>query len=218
MPIEGDVEALVRRALAEPASEPAFTWGIDLTHAKPAAVVVPLLPSPLRALLVVRGKELRDHAGEVGFPGGKPEPGDASLEATALRELEEEVGLARESVAIAGTLAPVPVITGRYLIHPFVGLVDPKATARVASTGEIQRLVELPIDRLFDEPFAISAVRRTVLGRTKLIPFFPLDDCVLYGASAYIFWELLSRLAAVLGRTIPEPRMVEGNPWGNRYG
>jgi 8-oxo-dGTP pyrophosphatase MutT (NUDIX family) len=209
--------ALIREALALPRALPALGSAIDVSAARAAAVVVPVVlePEP-RVLLVLRGADLKDHAGEVGFPGGKPEPTDPDLAATALRELEEELAVRPDQVEILGGLVPTPVITGRYLIHPFVGVLAAGTVARAAST-EIARLLELPIAPLILGERPISAVRGEWMGMTVLSPHFAVDGAVLYGASAYIFYELLLRIAERLGRRLPEPQFESAPPWGSRY-
>src|SRR5262249_36338496 len=148
---------------------------IDASRARPAAVVVPLRLDPEPAAIVVlRGSQLKDHGGEVGFPGGKPDPGDADLTATALRELEEEVGVPASDVEICGQLMPMPVITGRYLIHPFVGALAPGATPRVASR-EVARVLALPLLPLLRGEQPIAAVSGEWSGARIFAPHFPLD-------------------------------------------
>lgn len=211
--------ALIRESLEGPLPLPTLGSAIDVSQAKDAAVVVPLRldPEP-HAVLVLRGSQLADHAGEVGFPGGKPDPDDGSLEITALRELAEEIAVAPSDVQILGSLMPVPVITGRYLIHSFVGLLGAGAAPSVASP-EIARVLELPILPLITGERPIAAVRGAwgSDGRVVFAPHFEVDGAVLYGASAYIFYELLARLAARLGRALPPPEITERLPWGDRY-
>ncbi len=209
---------LVRRAVQGPAGPHAGSRFIDVSHAKPAAVVVPLqlAPEPA-AVLVLRGSHLKDHAGEVGFPGGKPDPSDADLRATGLRELEEEVGVGAAEIEIVGELRPMPVITGRYMIHPFAGVLRDGASPRVASR-EITRILSLPLLPLLTGERVIDAVQGEWHGVVLFAPHFEVDGCVLYGASAYILYDLLSRLAATLGLMLPPPRIVNELPWGNRYG
>ena len=208
---------LVRAALALPVPLPQLGTFIDVQKARAAAVVVPLAfePEPA-AIVVLRGSHLHDHAGEVGFPGGKPDPVDPDLAATALRELEEEVGVRASEVDLLGTLVPVPVITGRFLIHPFVGALLRGAAPRVASP-EIARVLSLPILPLLTGERPIFAMRGEFAGAMIFAPHFALDGCVLYGASAYIFYELLARLAATLGWVMPEAEMQQDPPWGDRY-
>jgi 8-oxo-dGTP pyrophosphatase MutT (NUDIX family) len=208
---------LLREALTAPVHLRPLGMTIDVRHARAAAVVVPVALSPQAAAMVVlRGSHLKDHGGEVGFPGGKPDPGDADLAATALRELEEEVGVPPAHVDIVGTLRPMPVITGRYLIHPFVGVLRAGVVPEVAS-AEIARVIPIPILPLLKGEQPFEAVTGEWDGAPIFAPHFPLDGCVLYGASAYIFYELLSRLAIVLGVTLPPPRLQGERPWGDRY-
>lgn len=205
---------------------------IDTSLARPAAVVVPVIfaPEP-RVLFILRGAKLKDHAGEVGFPGGKPEPGDADLRETALRELGEEVGLGPESVEWLGHLTPCPVITGRFLIHPFVAAIREDARPFVASP-EIDRVLSLPLLPLITGERRFHAVAREYEGERFVAPHFRIEGgdvqgglpgqgetsaVVLYGASAYIFHELLARLARELGVALAEAIIEDDPPWGDRY-
>ena len=203
-----------------------------LPTARPAGVLLPVRFGPRpHVVAMIRPRTMKEHAGEVGFPGGKCEPGETHL-ATALRETEEELGLPREKVAPLGGLQPVSVITGRFVIHPFVGAVADEARI-VPCPSEVERLVELPLVPFLtgEKPYSAVEVRlaeRTepdgAFGHTPVyegvlkLPHFELDGCVLYGASAYVFHELLVRIATVLGRELPEPRLEKELPWRGRYG
>lgn len=188
--------------------------------AKDAAVVLPVSMEPEAepsVLAVLRASNVSEHASEVAFPGGKPDPGDADLWATAVRELEEEIGIGAADVEPLGKLTPCPVITGRYLIHPFVAIVRTDVAPRIVSTREIARILPIPILPWIRAELPILGVAAPWRGETVIAPHFELDGCTLYGASAYIFYELLVRVAGVLGLEMPPLRMVEKLPWGGRY-
>jgi 8-oxo-dGTP pyrophosphatase MutT (NUDIX family) len=201
-----------KRPLADLAHGP-----IDVSRARSAGVVIPLalLPEP-RVYLMVRGSDLTDHAGEVCFPGGKPEPDDVDLRATAARELEEEVAIRRDQLEWVGELSACPVITGRYLIHPFVAVLEEGAIPRPAS-GEVARIVSLPLLPLLTGELPTFAVKRLWDGILVTAPHFPVDGNVLYGASAYIFYELLAKLALSLEHELPPFHFQDAPPWGTRY-
>jgi 8-oxo-dGTP pyrophosphatase MutT (NUDIX family) len=203
---------------------------------QPAAILVPIALRPPASVnggaptiyAVVRASTLRDHAGEVGFPGGKRDASDADLAATALREAREEIGLSsaeggargeladRPDLELLGALTPMPVITGRYWLHPYAALVREGASPRVAST-EHTRLLEIPIEPWLTGARTIEAIDTTWRDVAMRVPHFALDGCVLYGASACTLYEVLARIAAALGRTLPTPRVTDRPPWGDRY-
>jgi 8-oxo-dGTP pyrophosphatase MutT (NUDIX family) len=204
--------ASVHRPITDLARSP-----IDVSRARPAGVAIPIAlgPEP-RAYLMVRGAELTDHAGEVCFPGGKPEASDLDLRATAAREMEEEVGVRRDQFEWAGELSLCPVVTGRYLIHPFVAVLQEGATPRAAS-GEVARIVSLPILPLLTGELPTFAFKRLWDGVELTAPHFPVEGNILYGASAYIFYELLAKLALELEHDLPPLHFQDEPPWGTRY-
>jgi len=203
---------LVRAALRRPG--PARFPLHTLEGAAPAAVVLALRFAPARLLVVERAPHLHDHAGELGFPGGKPDPTDADLRATAARELSEECAVS--GVDWLGELEPCPVITGRFLIHPFVAALPAGAAPRAAS-GELARVHDLLLEPLLDGSRRYGASRGQWRGVQLVTPDFDLGGATLYGASASIALDLLRRIAAELGAALPEPVMHDRPAWGNRY-
>jgi 8-oxo-dGTP pyrophosphatase MutT (NUDIX family) len=190
-----------------------------------AAIVVPIVldadvagasGSGAHIVAVVRAATLRDHAGEVGFPGGKREPHDADLAETALREAREELGFAEGDLSLLGALTPMPVITGRFWVHPYAALVRTGASPRITST-EHARLIEIPVMSWLRGEKTIEAVETTWRDVPMRVPHFRLDGCVMYGASACTLYETLARIAGAMGRTLPEPRLTLRPPWGDRY-
>lgn len=116
----------------------------------PAAVLVPLVnrPGELTVLFTQRSAELPDHPGQISFPGGRVEPGDADLDVAALREAEEEVGLPRNRVSLLGRLAEYETITG-YRVTPVVGWIDPPIAVK-PDPQEVADVFEVPLAFLLE--------------------------------------------------------------------
>lgn len=202
---------LVVAALAGASFESARA-GPMLASIRPAAVVVPIrFGAEPEVSFVLRARHLVEHAGEVAFPGGKPEPGEA-LRDTALREAEEEVGLMRHQLRELGTLSPVPVITGLHLIHPFVMAVSEHAAPRAAS-GEVERVLLSPLEAWIDGRLRYATFPTEWRGNRFLMPQFEIDGALLFGATALIFHELLTKIADRLGVALPEPTEASRAPW-----
>jgi 8-oxo-dGTP pyrophosphatase MutT (NUDIX family) len=163
-----------------------------------AAVLVALYVDggELRTVFTRRRHDLRSHAGEISFPGGRRDEDEDDLRVTALREAEEEIGLPREEVRIVGALAPTPTIATSYAVYPFVGLIEP-GRAWTPSAGEVEEVLEL---RLTDLRAAHG--RRRLLHRG--IPFrsdvYSVGEgLVIWGATARIVGDLLARVDSLLG-------------------
>jgi len=126
----------------------------------PAAVLIPLvLRDPRMSLLLTRRTDhLRDHPGQISFPGGRVEAGDASPLVTALRETEEEIGLAAGQVEIAGVLPPHPVITG-FAVTPVVGFIAPGFELRL-DAFEVAEAFEVPLEYFLDPDHRVATTRR----------------------------------------------------------
>ncbi|MBM5811769.1 MAG: CoA pyrophosphatase [Gammaproteobacteria bacterium] len=116
----------------------------------PAAVLVPIIDrgEELTVLLTERSSDLKHHAGQIAFPGGRLEPDDPDVVTAALRETEEEIGLPRDRVEVLGFLPDHPVITG-YRITPVVGLVQPQFEL-LPDPLEVAGTFEAPLRRLLN--------------------------------------------------------------------
>ena len=118
---------------------------------KPAGVLIPIVEhaDSLSVLLTQRSAGLKNHAGQVSFPGGQMESADADIAETALRETHEEVGIRPEQVNIAGYLPPMLTVTG-YAVTPIVGLVAPGISLTL-DRSEVELAFEVPLLFLLDE-------------------------------------------------------------------
>lgn len=162
-----------------------------------AAVLAPLLVEETpgeghRLLLIERAGNLRNHPGQLAFPGGKPDPEDADLVATALREAWEEVALPPGQVTILGRLNPVPVPTG-YVIIPYVGLVDGPFVPRHAE-AEVTAVLTPTLRRVADPAVYRFAGEREWQGQRYELHEFQIHEPPLWGATARIVYDLLQRL------------------------
>jgi 8-oxo-dGTP pyrophosphatase MutT (NUDIX family) len=158
-----------------------------------AAVLVPIIdrPQELTVLFTRRSPHLPDHAGQISFPGGGIDPGDADAEAAALREAEEEVGLARQHVTVIGRLDTYLVRTG-FSVVPVVGLLHPPFELR-AEAGEVDEIFEVPL-AFFLDPASRALHSRMFRGAERFFYAYPFGDYYIWGATAGI----LSNLCDVL--------------------
>jgi 8-oxo-dGTP pyrophosphatase MutT (NUDIX family) len=159
-----------------------------------AAVLVPLFGWPDDAGLVFteRRHDLRRHAGEISFPGGRREPGEDFV-TTALREAEEEIGLAPEGVEVIGGLGPIGTFVTNYKVHPIVGLIE-TGLRFDPSPAEVETVLAFKLDAL-RQGFAMRRlVRRGLPIRT---PTYVVADHLIWGATARILSDLLARIGGL---------------------
>lgn len=162
----------------------------------PAAVLVGLVPRPtgLHVLLTRRTNALRHHPGQVAFPGGRIEPGDADARAAAIRETGEEIGLPPSDLAPVGWLDPLATVTG-FTVLPLVAAIVPGYRAH-PDPREVAEVFEVPLDFLMHAP----NLRRVAIdwrGRPRAVLEFA-DHGVpaqrIWGATASILLNLRQRL------------------------
>jgi len=174
-----------------------WPWGMrdQLTASlKPAGVLIPVIEregSELSLLLTQRAAELKHHAGQVSFPGGRMEEHDADIEVTALRETHEEVGIGNHEVTVIGYLEPMPTITG-YAVTPVVGLVNSAAELNLDRT-EVEYVFEVPLQFLLD-PQNKKMVEREVEGRVATLAEFHYDGQRIWGATAFIILQFIKMI------------------------
>jgi 8-oxo-dGTP pyrophosphatase MutT (NUDIX family) len=143
------------------------------------------------AVFTRRRDDLRRHAGEISFPGGRRDDGE-ELVGTALREAHEEIGLAPEGVEIAGALEPTPTFVTGYAIYPFVGVISEPEAAWVLSHREVAEVLQLSFRALRDGAGERRLVRRGIPFRT---PTYEVGRHLIWGATARILGDLLKRVA-----------------------
>ncbi|MSO70293.1 MAG: CoA pyrophosphatase [Alphaproteobacteria bacterium] len=166
----------------------------DATRIVPSAVLVPFIDRPegLTILLTKRTDHLVVHAGQISFPGGRSDERDHSPLDTALRETEEEIGLARDRVRVLGRLDNYLVGTG-YRITPILGLVRPPFEL-LADPYEVAEIFELPLDFVL-EPANYRKDSRLVNGVERRFNVLAYGDYYVWGATATILLNLRRALA-----------------------
>ena len=162
---------------------------------RPAAVLVPLVRREpgVTVLLTQRTDDMPSHAGQIAFPGGRRQEGDADAVATALRETEEEVGLTRHFIDVIGSVDHYRTGTG-YEITPVVGIVEPGFTTR-ADPREVADVFEVPLEHFLDEKNHRLA-SRVWQGRQRFYYAMPYGERYIWGATAGMLKNLQFVLTA----------------------
>ena len=148
----------------------------------------------LRAVFTRRREDLKRHAGEISFPGGRQDEPDEDLRSTALREAEEEIGLPADDVELVGALPPVGTFVTGYRIFPFVGVIEP-GRAWTPQPTEVDEVLELSLRALVDGYESRRLLRKGVPIKT---PTYTVEGNLVWGATARIVQSLLERLRPVL--------------------
>jgi 8-oxo-dGTP pyrophosphatase MutT (NUDIX family) len=197
------LQRLSRDDISALLAEPAIMPGVRDTHvvALPpdarvmlAAVLVPLVPreDDVQVLLTQRTAHLKDHPSQISFPGGRVEGGDQDRVETALREAEEEIGLARERVTILGSLPDYDMPSG-FRISPIVGWIEPPFLLKLDPV-EVAAAFEVPLSYLLD-PTNHEYRRYEFNGRVRDYLAMPYQGRYIWGATAGILQRLSQQLA-----------------------
>ena len=160
---------------------------------KPAAVLVPIVERNQPTLLLTKRSEaMPTHAGQISFPGGRVHSDDDTLVATALRELEEEIGITRDFVSLGGFLDPYETVNSGFMILPVVGFVREAFTLKV-NAHEVAEVFEAPLQFLVDPKnrARVSVERQGVMREFHTIAFGPHT---IWGATAEMIVNLAERL------------------------
>jgi 8-oxo-dGTP pyrophosphatase MutT (NUDIX family) len=191
--------ALMPVRVGETAARP---WPGSPRDGRPAAVLVLVVPDDdgeARIVLTERTTGGRHHSGEISFPGGRAEPEDADLVATALREAAEEIGLrpADAGLRVVGTLEPFWIPVSNYLVTPIVAVVATRPSLE-AAPDEVARIIEAPL-AAFLGGAPIEIVERRIDDWTIRYGAYAVEGLSVWGATA----RILGQLGALLATQLP---------------
>lgn len=194
--MEADAQFFARLKAALSPGTPSLDPPADL---RPAGVLVPLCERNGKVMVVLarRTERVPHHKGQVCFPGGSQDPGDADLFATALREAEEELGIRGESVELLGAMEPVPTVTG-FFIQPYVVRLSGEERFSL-DEFEMAEVFEVPLS-VFAEEERYRCAESTFLGNDYKVYFLDYGPHTIWGATAKILHQL-----AELARGVSPP-------------
>ena len=184
--------------------DPLEARGIDVAGSVAAAVLAALYErdGELHTVFTKRRSDLRLHAGQISFPGGRSEPGDADLIQTALRETHEEIGLDPAAVTLLGALPPTATVVTDIAIYPIVGLIPAPTQPWKIAAGEVESVIESSLSALHATHRRETFTRGN--GQSITTDVYTIGDDTIWGATGRIVNDLLVALTGV--RADPAPK------------
>lgn len=175
-----------------PAKEEADRYYTASTSAKRAAVMVLLMPIKEEWNIVFMKRAVRSgdrHSGQISFPGGGLEEQDETMLSCAIRETQEEIGLAKEKIKVLGNLTKLYVYASNYLVFPYVGYLEKQEEFEI-ELAEVDKVITAPLSYFSD-----SIIKKTsfhIQGyNLKNVPYYDLYGEILWGATAMMMSELV---------------------------
>ncbi len=165
----------------------------------PAAVILPIYykQGQYYILFTKRTETVKEHKGEISFPGGAYQEGDGTLVNTALRECTEEIGLMADEIEVLGELDDTVTVTSGYIVSPFVGFI-PWPQAFKVDPREAEEIIEVPISALLDKG-CLREETKIIDGEAVTLYFYHYQGRVIWGTTAGILSQFLDIFAQVVG-------------------
>jgi 8-oxo-dGTP pyrophosphatase MutT (NUDIX family) len=173
---------------------------IKKNTAKKAAVMVLFYPNDAGETylaLILRKTYKGVHSAQVGFPGGKAEPFDASSQDTALRETEEEIGIPQKDISILKKTTEIFIPPSNFFVQPFIGICN-KTPHFIPQEEEVEALIEVALSHFLDDRICITRTVTTSYATDIEVPAYLLNDHVVWGATAMMLSEVRELLKEVI--------------------
>lgn len=135
------------------------------------------------------------HSGQISLPGGKFEPSDENLQATAIRECYEEIGI--KDLEVIGQLTQIPIPVSNFLVQPFVGFCNIKNPELVFQQREVKSILKLPLNSLLDENLVKTGSVQVMQNLRTETPYFDVENKIVWGATAMMLSELKEILKTI---------------------
>lgn len=164
----------------------------DKNTARRAAVMALFYPdanNETNLLLILRKTYKGVHSGQVGFPGGKAESEDATIQETALRETEEEVGVLQNEIQVLKKLTEIYIPPSNFFVQPFIGI-STKTQKFIKQDEEVEALIEVPLHHFMDDSVLTTKTITTSYANDIEVPAFILNNHVVWGATAMMLSEV----------------------------
>jgi 8-oxo-dGTP pyrophosphatase MutT (NUDIX family) len=167
-------------------------------RSREAGVMCLLFPQgdDLAFFLTRRTENVATHKGQISLPGGALEPGDATAVDAALRETCEELAVCRDDVQVLGSLTPLDTVTGGFRVTPVVGYLPARPHVEL-NPIEVAEVIVMPLSALLDDSIKVEE-RWEWRGMTLDVPFYRVDENIVWGVTATILSEFEARLRAAL--------------------
>jgi len=177
-------------------AEELLTKKDEIHDAKKSAVMILFFhdDNGLKMIVIRRSIYVGIHSGQIAFPGGRYEDEDGSVQITALREIEEEIGIARDKIEVLGRLSDIYVPPSNFLISVFVGYLAEKPQYKMEER-EVAEIIEIPFAEFFKKD--VIKLKDFYVNSEKVVlnaPYFDIANAEVWGASAMVISELLSIL------------------------
>ncbi|WP_417886231.1 NUDIX hydrolase [Zunongwangia sp.] len=172
---------------------------IEAKQPNKAGVMVVFYPKKSQTyfVLILRKTYKGVHSNQIGFPGGRVEPEDTSLEETALRETEEEVGIAKNSIKVIRELSKLYIPPSNFWVYPFVGILETKPIL-IPQESEVEAILEVPLSQFLASESLVSRKLSTSYMENIEVPAFLLNNYVVWGATGMMLSELREMLLETL--------------------